>query len=211
MPVGSFYGNRNPSYYDNFFTNRSFTPDILDTYAGDPAQRGFLGQMLREARFGENAKLGSGYSAYLNQNTGLLSALMGLQGQLGMQQNPKGNFETFVDFFNSQFGGPGGGTSLGQVRSDIFERLLGGGERARALEQGQTPGQARSNTLGLLNDALAILANQLPAEALSFIQNQGEDLYNKFSGNMQGRTDAPTFVQWLARNGWIPNQIGPGY
>ena len=212
MATMPFWGSPTDPYYSNYFTNKNYTPTQLDTMATDPSQRSMVWDLLRNARFGDNANLSGSYSGYLGNMGSLASQLFGLQGRLGVNQ-PKGTdrgFESFTDFFNAMFRAPTAGNprpdTMGLRTNDLLKNILAGGERARSEEglSSDTPGGARGKSLGMLNDVLALLSMSLPAEALQSIQGQGSDLYNKFQMAQQGQTNAPTFMQWLNQRGYVP-------
>lgn len=212
MATMPFWGSPPDPYYSNYFTNKNYTPTQLDTMATDPSQRNLVWDLLKGARFGDNAKMSGSYSGYLGNMGSLASHLFGLAGRLGVNQ-PKGTdqgFESFTDYFNSMFRAPTAGNpradTMGLRTNDLLKNILAGGDRARAQEGGasDTPGSARGKGLGTLNDVLALLSMSLPAEAIDFIQGQGSDLYNKFQIGQQGQTNAPSFMQWLNKQGYIP-------
>lgn len=216
MPSMPFWGNPADPYYKAYFENRNYTPTQLDTMGSDPSQRSQLWDLLTGARFGDTAKMSGSYSGYLGNMGNLASQMFGLAGKLGMQQNTGGAFDSFSDYFNSLFRAPTaanpGADTIQSRSNDLLRTILAGGERARALEgtpgmDGTTPGQARSQSLGVLGDVLSLLSMRLPAEALQFIQSQGDRLYNRYSAANQGTTNASSFMQWLNQQGYVPGAV----
>lgn len=194
--------------YENTFGNLTY--DQLGQMAGDPSRGGELAAMLMQSQYG--GKTTGAFGDYLRNQADTINLINQYMRPYGYAGNYAGDpYRGFEDIYESLGAGKGsplpGQRSIGDWRNMMYQNLLGGGsaavnEKVRLDEPGSLA-DAQSYTGRML---APLLGSTMTQTDLRILQNLLPQLFTKYNQQYAGQAGAPLWAQWLAQNGYLPNQ-----